>query len=103
MLGDDQKVTLRVKFVTGEGNPAKVDGTPAWDTSNEDLFELDPSDDGMTCVLTATGPLGVGQVSVSADADLGTGTKDIIGTLEVEVVAGEAIAAVLETGAPEKK
>lgn len=103
MLGDDQKVTLRVKFVTGEGNPAKVDGAPAWETSNEELFELEPSDDGLTCVVTTVGMLGIGQVSVSADADLGTGSRDIIGTLEIEVVSGEAIAAVLEPGLPEKK
>lgn len=103
ILGDDQKVTLRVKFITAEDNVARVDGTPAWETSNEDLFDLAPSADGMSCVVTAVGPIGVGQVAVSADADLGAGVRDILGTLEIEVVAGEAVAASIEPGAPEKK
>jgi hypothetical protein len=103
LLGDDQKVTLSVKFETAEGNAARVDGVPAWDTSSEDLLKLTASDDGLTCVVTSVGPTGTATVHVSADADLGSGVKDIIGTMEIEVVPGEAFIAVLSAGSPEAK
>lgn len=100
ILKDTQKFSAAVKYVDGKGNPAKVEGTPQWSVSDVNLLGVTPSDDGMSAEVVATGPLGSCQVSVTADADLGEGTKPIIGTLDVDIVAGEAVSAVIEAGAP---
>ena len=57
----------------------------------------------MSATVTAVGPLGIGQVLLKADADLGEGVKEITGLLDVEVIASEATVAIVAAGAPEPK
>jgi hypothetical protein len=83
ILTDEQKVKLSVGFFTKAGNPAKIDGLPTWASS-------DPS------IITV-------QVTVSADADLGEGTRLITGVLDIEVRAAEAVSANIAAGTPESK
>lgn len=82
--------TLKVRFLDALGNDALVDGFPLWQVTNSDLFALTPSADGLFATVSRVGPMGSGQVSVQADADLGTGVHMIIGTLDLEAPAGEA-------------
>jgi hypothetical protein len=103
ILADNQKVTLSVAFESEAGNPAKVDGSPTWESSDDNLLDLLPSSDGLSCVVMAAGALGTGQVNVQADADLGTGMKTISGVLDIEVVASEAVGIAINAGAPEHK
>lgn len=73
-----------------KGNPALVDGVPEWVTSDPEGLTLAVAADGMSAVVTIVGKIGVYQVTVTCDADLGEGVKPITGVGEVEVVAGEA-------------
>ena len=100
-LQDDQKVSFSISIVDAKGNPAQVDGVPAWASSNEAILTVAPAADGMSAVATAVGPVGPSQISVTADADLGSGTKQIVGTQDVDVVAGEAVSVGITAGTPE--
>ena len=102
-LTDIQKCALTVAFQTAAGNPAKVDGVPEWSVSDGALLALEVAEDGMSATVTAVGPLGIGQVLLKADADLGEGVKEITGLLDVEVIASEATVAIVAAGAPEPK
>lgn len=97
-ITDSQKVTLSVKFVDRKGNPAPVDGVPSWGVDNTDVLAIEVSEDGLTCVASAVGPLGTGLVSMTADADLGEGVTPIAGTFELTVTAGEATTVEITAG-----
>lgn len=103
LLQDIQKVKLTINPVSAAGNPAPVDGVPAWATSDELIATVAPAEDGLSAYVVATGPVGVAQVSVKVDADLGEGLREIIGTFDVEVIASEAAALVVTAGVPEPK
>lgn len=103
-----QKIRIRrVKAVDAKGNDARLDGPVVWQSSNEASLRLDPPlpDAGPDAppVIAAVGPIGVGQISVRGDADLGEGVRHIAGMLDIEVIAGEAVALVIETEAPEEQ
>lgn len=89
---------IAVELLDDKKKPAKVDGVPVWATDNPAILTLEPAADGLSCVVKSTGVLGTATVQFAADADLGAGTKDIIGTLEVEVTARGATTVVLTPG-----
>ena len=103
VLSDIQEATLSVSFVDKAGNPAPVEGAPAWAVSDANLLTITPAADGMSAVVSANGPLGTGQVSVSADADLGEGVATIAGTLDIDVLASQAVSIAITAGAPTDK
>lgn len=103
ILGDDQKVTLSIAPVDAAGNPAPVDGVPSWSLSDTKYIGLEVADDGMSATAIAIGLLGTTQVQVAADADLGEGVVTINGTLDIEVVAGQAVGLSIAAGTPEPK
>jgi hypothetical protein len=98
-----QKVTAFPVITDVYGNPARVDGVPTWAVSDETILELLPAADGLSCVILPRGPLGLAQVSVQADADLGAGVRPIAATADVEVLSAEAVAIGLTFGTPEPK
>lgn len=98
LLKANQEFDANVAFTDAKGNPAPVDGTPTWENSNTDLLTVTTAEDGLSAVIVATGTPGTGQVVVKADADLGDGVVEIIGTLDVEVVPGDAVTVVINTG-----
>lgn len=83
---------LKIAPVDKFGNPAKVDGVPAWSLTNPALGALEVDADGMGAKFTPAGALGALAVQVNADADLGEGVKSIVGELPLELLAGEAVA-----------
>lgn len=91
-LPDDKTASAAVAYVDAKGNPAKVDGTPVWSSSDDTILTVTPSSDGLTAEVTPVGPLGTAQVKVEADADLGAGVVPLISLADVEVVAGQAVA-----------
>ena len=99
-LTDNQQTTVSVKFVTKRGNPAPVDGIPVWSTDNSDVLAIEPAVDGMSCVVKAVGPLGMGNITLKADADMGSGVVDVFGALEVRVSAGNAAVVALDAAPP---
>ena len=99
-LTDIQQVTLAITVVDARGNPAKLDGAPVWTTSDAALLTVVPSEDGMSCVATAVGPLGTAQVTVTGDALIGEGVRELFGVLDVEIVASEALNITIVPGNP---
>jgi hypothetical protein len=93
-----QEFDASVMFLDSLGNPAPIDGRPAWLNNNDTVLSMVVSEDGMTAVISATGIPGSGQISVNADADLGEGVVPITGTLDVEVVPGDAVNVTLNSG-----
>ncbi len=102
-LSDIQQADLGIRVVDKAGNPAIVDGSPSWASSDEAVATVQAAPDGMTATVVATGALGTAQVSVQADADLGEGVTPLVGVLDVEVVASAAVGLDITTGTPVDK
>ena len=102
-LTDVQKCALSIQPVDAKGNPAPVDGIPAWTVSDAALLTLQTAADGLSATVLAVGPLGNGQVTVTADADLGAGVVNIQGILDVTVVASQATTLAISAGTPENQ
>lgn len=104
-LGDAQQATGAVAFSDKAGNPAKVqDGSITWSSSDESVVAVTQNPDKPDeATIVAQGPLGTATISVNADADLGDGVVAVSGSVDVEVVAGEAVAAAINFGAASPK
>jgi len=100
ILTADQEVSVSVEFTDNHGNVATVDGVPVWTSSDDTVLGVLAADDGMSAVIYAQGPDGQAQVSVEADADLGAGTVTLLGLMDIQVVAGQAVSAVMTPGTP---
>lgn len=100
VLPIDHKVPASIQPVDAAGNPAAVDGVPVWTSSAPTIVTVQAAADGMSAEITPVGPLGTAQINVSADADLGSGVTSITGILDVQSVAGEAVALQIQTGEP---
>ena len=86
-------VELEVAYVDAGGNPAEVDGPVAWSTSDASIVQVQvDADNTARCVMSSGGKAGQAQVTATADADLGAGTRNLVTLLAVTVVAGEAVA-----------
>lgn len=98
-----QRFTVSIAGIEdAKGNPASIQGVPAWSTTRPDLFTLTAAADGMSCVVEAIGPRGTGTVTVVADANMSpTEVTEIVGTCEVTVVSAQAVRIVLAEGTPE--
>jgi len=103
IITDMQKVNLTVSFQDGAGNPARVDGTPTWVSSDTSIVTVNVAPDGLSAEAISVGPLGTSQVSATADADLGQGVTNITGVMDIEVQASDAVVALVAAGAPEPK
>jgi len=100
LISDLQKFGVSITPVDAKGNKATVDGVPAWNSSDPALLTVTPSADGLSATVTAVGPTGTAQVSVTADADLGPGVATISGTLDVQIEASAAVSLTIATEAP---
>jgi hypothetical protein len=100
-ITDLQKVSASIQPLDARGNPAPVDGIPAWTNNSPTLLGLLVAADGLSATVSAIGPLGVGQIIVEADADLGTGVETLQGILDVTVVGSQAVTLNILTGIPE--
>lgn len=97
---DKKLVGCTIAYVDAAGNAARVDGAPVWGTDRPDLFSLVPAENGMSCDILPLGPLGSGQITVTADADLGDGVKSLVTLGQIETVAGEAVGGVINFPEP---
>jgi hypothetical protein len=89
----DHFIAVQVSYVDAYGNPAAIDGPVAWATSNAALLDVAAdATDSTKCVVKPTGGVGAAQVTATADVDLGAGVKPLITTMDITLVAGEAVA-----------
>ena len=97
-------VTLTI--TNDAGQPAEVDEPPVWASSDETVLSVVASDDGMSAQIWSVAP-GTARATVSADADLGGGVKEITGfTEDITVVvdpASQASVMQLTLGEPADK
>ncbi len=103
VLKDNQKSALAIQVLSAKGNPAPIDGVPAWAVSDAALLSLAVSADGLSATVSAVGPIGTGQVSVNVDADLGVGVTPVVGVLDVQVVGGDAAVLQISSGPAENQ
>jgi hypothetical protein len=103
ILTADEEVAVSVAFVDNYGNPAVTDGPPAWTVSDTSILSVVSATDGNSALVSTLGPVGLAQVSVGADADLGTGTTNVVGLINIQVVSGLAVSAVLTSATPTQK
>lgn len=103
ILTNAQKCLLSLTVTDQYGNPTSIEGVPSWIVSDPNILTLDVQPDGLTAWIVTVGPIGGCQVSVSADADLGEGSRLITGVLEVDVRPSEAVALNIAAGVPESK
>ncbi len=92
-------VDVTVSFVNAKGKPASVDGAPTWTASDTTVIDsVTVAADGMSAKLHITDTIGVSQLTVNADVDLGSGVnnKDFVDT--ISVIAGEATSASFSFG-----
>ena len=91
VLGVGHYATVTVAWKDAAGNPAKVDGETSWASTDPAVI---------TCTVSAGNPLianchaesiGTAQIQATADADLGAGVKTVTSTIDVTVIAGEAV------------
>lgn len=102
VLSDSQQVPLAIDPRNKKGNKAPVDGVPQWASSDPNVISVTPSADGLSCLAKA-GATGTAQVSVTADADLGSGVTALAGTVDFEVRPGPAVSLGITTGTPEEQ
>jgi hypothetical protein len=105
ILTDSQKVALALAPADAAGNPAPIDVStpPVWSSSDDTVLTVTAAADGMSADAVTTGKLGTATISVSADADPSSATKTIAGTLDVQVLAGEAVSLGISAGNPTEK
>lgn len=97
-IPDDQATTtFSLSFVDSKGQPSKVDGAPTWTAPDASFGTLTPAADGLTATFVLADPpvLGAFQVRADADADMGSGTEDVIVLGDCEVVAGKTVAGIM--------
>lgn len=100
-LTDEQQVQLAINPVTAHGHQAAIDGAPKWASSDSNVVEVIVDTADPKKAVAIAGGIGKAQVSVTADADMGDGVREIVSTLDVEVVAAEAASLGISAGAPQ--
>lgn len=93
-----EALPLAIEVKDKFGNLAKIEGAPQWALTDSTLATLEVMEGGMSAVLKPVGAVGSLKVQVSCDADLSEGVKTILGELEVELLAGEAVVVAITPG-----
>ena len=95
------KLPCTISVTDAHGNPAALEsGSVQWGSSDDSLVSLEVAADGLAAVIVPKGPTGECTVSVTGDGDLTSGVKTIVGTLEITVVAADAVSIAVVAGAP---
>jgi hypothetical protein len=90
-LPQGKRIIVQITYLDEAGNPAVVE-TVAWSSSNPAVARAtqDPSDITRAAVDGLEIGSGV-QVNATADADLGSGTRELVTLFDLDVVGGEAV------------
>lgn len=101
-LTDSQQVAVSISAADKKGQSAPVEGV-TFATSDPNVATVVQDAVDPSKALVVAGLPGTCQIQVSADADLGEGVTKIEGVLDVEVVAGQAVALSVATGVAEEQ
>ncbi len=107
-MTDSQQVRVTVSgAVDKKGNPAPLDGPPAFSSDQPSIvtFDTDPADaSGMTGIAKAVGPISDGvNITISADAKIGPDVETITEVGLVQITAGQAVSFATTVGTPEEQ
>lgn len=102
-LTADQQVSLSISGQDRYGNPVDIDGDTVWESSDENIVQVNfDSANPSTATALAVGPTGTASVTCTNDADR-DGTGDFMGSLAIDVVAGDIAEIEIAAGTPEDK
>lgn len=87
-LTADQEVALSVSGRDTYGNAVDIGGDTAWLSSDERIISIRPGANATSATAVAVGPSGTASVTVTNDANR-DGTGDFMGSLAIDVVAGD--------------
>jgi hypothetical protein len=96
ILTSTQEFDVQIVPLDAGGNPAPVEGV-TWEVSNSHIVRLVAIDD-LNQTVQAVGPAGTAQVTVHVDAQIGEGVVELVGTLDVEVLPGQAVTLTVSAG-----
>ena len=97
-LKADQKVAFSVSGADETGNPVDLTGTPVFTVDDDAILSLTDNGDG-SGEVAATGQLGSATLSVE---DEETSGQRFIGSVAIDVIAGDLAAIGIDLGAPEE-
>jgi len=80
-INTSQQFNVTLAITNANGDPAPVDGIPVWASSDETVMQVVAAADGMSAIAPAIAP-GTARITVTADADVGSGTTTITGVSE---------------------
>jgi hypothetical protein len=103
-LTADQMVQLSVSGTDKYGNPVDISGNAVWQSSDTAIIECkqNKSANPTSCYAIAVGPAGTASVTYTNDAN-NDGSGDFIGSIAIDVVAGQMAEIVINPGEPESK
>lgn len=88
-----QRLRVTITPVDANGHPAPIEqGSVAWSVSDSSLLSVTPesTDEKVALVRPAGTTLGVANVQVTADADVGEGVVTLAAEMEVAITSGMA-------------
>jgi hypothetical protein len=98
-LTNEERVLLAVAALTAHARPAAIDGAVVFESSDPGVIEILRVSD--TSVYAVAKGLGTARIAAIADADLGSGTEDISGFLDFEVLPAKAVSLGIIAATPE--
>lgn len=99
----EQKIKVALEPKTAAGNPAPVDGAPAWSVISGDAT-VEPAEDGLSAYLISSDTPSTSEIRVSADADIGEGIETIEDVIILQTVSAKATKlGLMSVGVPELK
>lgn len=100
-LTADQQVDLSITGEDKYDNPVDISGDVVWTSSDEDIVHITQHDNSHA-TASAVGPIGSAAVTVTNDVD-SDGDGDFIGSIAIDVVAGQMAEIVVTAGTPTNK
>ena len=100
-LTADQQVDLSISGQDKYGNSVDVTGDTTWSSSDESVVSV-TMDDPSHATAVAVGPVGSAAVTVTNDVNQ-DGSGDFIGSISIDVVAGQMADIVITAGEPTNK
>lgn len=101
-ITNEEQITVTLSPVTPTGKPAQLDGVPVWAVLSGESTVI-PAANGLSAVIRSSDSVGDSSISVTADADLGSGVVEIADTITVHVVSANASSLGLTIGTPVPK
>jgi hypothetical protein len=99
-FADTEKVEAVLHPTDAKGQPASLDGAPAWESSDPSIVSVASAPDGLSASCIA-GVVGAARVTVTADVLFGPEVKNLVDFIDFTVIAGEAVGLGVTLGTPQ--